>query len=99
MRKKIISPRKFIKPTFAFLIEKKRDGGEFTEDEIRYLVDSILDKEMPEYQMAALAMAIFFQGMSAQETATFAEEMMLSGEVIDLTDITRPKIDKYSTGG
>lgn len=99
IRKKIISPRKFIKPTFAFLIEKKRDGGEFTEDEIRYLVDSILDKEMPEYQMAALAMAIYFQGMSAQETATYAEEMMLSGEVIDLTDITRPKIDKYSTGG
>ncbi len=99
MRKKIISPRKFIKPTFSYLIEKKRDGGEFTEDEIRYVVDSILDKEMPEYQMSALAMAIFFQGMSAQETAIFAEEMMLSGEVIDLTSITRPKIDKYSTGG
>lgn len=99
MRKKIISPRKFIKPSYSFLIEKKRDGGEFTEDEIRFIVDSILDKEMPEYQMAALAMAIFFQGMSAQETAIFAEEVMLSGEVIDLTSISKPKIDKYSTGG
>ena len=99
MRKKIISARKFIKPSFAALIEKKRNGGELTDEEIRYVVDSILDKEMPEYQMAALAMSVYFQGMSAQETATFAEEMMLSGEVIDLTEISRPKIDKYSTGG
>lgn len=99
IRKKILTPRKFIKPSFSSLIEKKRDGIEFTDDEIRYVVDSILDKELPEFQMAALAMAIYFKGMSAQETAVFAEEMMLSGEVIDLTDISRPKIDKYSTGG
>ncbi|MFW6218118.1 MAG: thymidine phosphorylase [Verrucomicrobiota bacterium] len=99
MRKKIISARKFIKPSYSYLVEKKRDGGEFTDEEIRYIVDSILDEEIPEYQQAALAMAVFFQGMSAQETAIFAEEMMLSGEVIDLTAIARPKIDKYSTGG
>ena len=99
MRKKIISARKFVKPSFAALIEKKRSGGELSDEEIRYVVDSILDKEMPEFQMAALAMAVYFQGMSAQETATFAEEMMLSGEDIDLTEISRPKIDKYSTGG
>ena len=95
MRKKIISARKFIKPSFSYLVEKKRDGGEFTDEEIRYIVDSILDEELPEFQQAALAMAVFFQGMSAQETAVFAEEMMLSGEVIDLTGIARPKIDKY----
>ena len=99
MRKKIISTRKFIKPSFSYLVEKKRDGGEFSEEEIRYIVDSILDDELPEYQQSALAMAIFFQGMSAQEIAVFADEMMLSGEVIDLTHISRPKIDKYSTGG
>ena len=99
MRKKIISTRKFIKPSFRYLIEKKRDGGEFSDDEIRYLVDSILDEEIPDYQQSALAMAIYFQNMSAQETAVFAEEMMLSGEMIDLTHIARPKIDKYSTGG
>ena len=98
MRKKIISTRKFIKPSFSYLIEKKRDGGEFSEEEIRYIVDSILDDELVEYQQSALAMAILFQGMSAQEIAVFAEEMMLSGEVIDLTHISRPKIDKYSTG-
>ena len=99
MRKKIISVRKFIKPSFNHLVEKKRDGGEFSDEEVRYIVDSILDDELPEFQQSALAMAIYFQGMSAQETAVFAEEMMLSGEVIDLTQIARPKIDKYSTGG
>ncbi len=99
MRKKIVSARKFIKPSFAYLIEKKREGDEFTQEEIRYFVDSVIDKEIPDSQLAALAMAIFFQGMSAQETATMAEEMMLSGEVVDLSRITMPKIDKYSTGG
>ena len=99
MRKKIISPRKFVKPSFAYLIEKKRDGGEFTQEEIRFIVDSIIDKEMPSHQLAALCSVIYFQGMSAQETAVLSEEMMLSGEVIDLSRLTRPKIDKYSTGG
>ena len=99
MRKKILTPKKFIKPSYAYLVEKKRDGGEFSQEEIRYIVDSLYDGQLPDYQMSALAMAIYFQGMSAQETATLAEEMMLSGEVLDLSKITRPKIDKYSTGG
>lgn len=99
MRKTIVSARKFVKPSFAYLIEKKRDGGEFTHDEVRYIVDSIYDKELPKHQLAALVMAIYFQNMSAQETAMLAEEMMLSGEVVDLSKITKPKIDKYSTGG
>jgi len=99
MRKRSIPTRRFIRPTFTFLIEKKRDGGEFTQEEIRYIVDSTLDGEMPQHQLAALAMAIYFQGMSAQETAILTEEMMLSGEVIDLSHISKPKIDKYSTGG
>ncbi len=99
MRKKIVSPRRFVKPSYAALIEKKRDGSEFSEEEIRYIVDSVLDKEIPESQLAALLMAVYFQGMSALETATFAEEMMLSGEMIDLTKLSRPKIDKFSTGG
>ncbi len=99
MRKRIVSARKFVKPSFAYLIEKKRDGGEFNHDEIRFIVDSIVDKELPQHQLAALCMAIYFQNMSAQETATLAEEMMLSGDVVDLSKITKPKIDKYSTGG
>ncbi len=97
--KRTIPARRFIKPTFNFLIEKKRDGGEFTQEEIRYIIDSTLDGEMPQHQLAALAMAIYFSGMSAQETADLTEEMMLSGEVIDLSHIAKPKIDKYSTGG
>ena len=80
------------------MIEKKRDGGEFTQEEIRY-IDSTLDGEMPLHQLAALAMAIYFSGMSAQETADLTEEMMLSGEVIDRSHIAKPKIGKYSTGG
>ena len=86
-------------PSFSYLIEKKRDGGEYTDDEVRFLVDSILDEEMPQYQQAAWVMAIYFQGMSAQETAYFTDEMMLSGEVIEMGDVSRPKIEKYSTGG
>ncbi len=99
MKKKATIGRKFIKPSYSYLIEKKRDGGEFTQEEIRYAIDSMLDGEMPKFQLAALAMAIYFQGMSAQETATLTEEMMLSGEVIDLSRLSKPKIDKYSTGG
>ncbi len=99
MTKRTLPPRRFIKPSFEFLIEKKRDGGEFNQDEIRYIIDSTLDGDMPEHQLAALLMAIYFQQMSAQETAELTEEMMLSGEVIDLSSIAKPKIDKYSTGG
>lgn len=98
-KKSLMASRKFIKPSYSYLIEKKRDGGEFNDDEIRFVVDSVLDREIPDFQMAALAMAIYFKGMSAQETSSFAREMMLSGEVIDLSRLTKPKVAKYSTGG
>ena len=81
------------KASYAYLIEKKRDGHEFTEEEVRNIVDSILDDEMPDSQMAALIMAIYFKDMAAQETA------VLTGETLDLSHITRPKVAKYSTGG
>jgi len=97
--KRTIPARRFIKPSFHSLIEKKRDGQEFTQEEIRYIIDSTLDGEMPKHQLSALLMAIYFANMSAQETATLTEEMMLSGEVIDLSHIAKPKIDKYTTGG
>ncbi len=97
--KRTIPARRFIKPSFNYLIEKKRDGQEFTQEEIRFIVDSTLDGDMPQHQLAALLMAIYFANMSAQETAILTEEMMLSGEVIDLSHIAKPKIDKYSTGG
>lgn len=94
-----ISARRFIKPSFQSLIEKKRDGQEFTKEEIRYIIDSTLDDVMPEHQLSALLMAIYFRQMSAQETADLTEEMMLSGEVVDLSRLAKPKIDLYSTGG
>ena len=87
------------KASYAYLIEKKRDGHEFTEEEVRNIVDSILDDEMPDSQMAALIMTIYFKDMAAQETAVFADEMILTGETLDLSHITRPKVAKYSTGG
>src|ERR1051326_1753806 len=87
--KRNIPTRRFIKPTFEFLIEKKRDGGEFTQEEIRYIIVSTLDGEMPQHQLSALMMAIYFSNMSAQETADLTEEMMLSGEVIDLSHIAK----------
>jgi pyrimidine-nucleoside phosphorylase len=94
-----VPSRRFVKPSFAALIEKKRDRQEFTQEEIRYLVDSVLDGEMPQHQLSALLMAVYFANMSAQETAILTEEMMLSGEVIDLSQIAKPKIDKFTTGG
>lgn len=89
----------FIGPSYAYLIEKKRDGEEFTEEEIRFITNSILDKSIPDHQLAALAMAIYFQGMTPQEIAVLTEEMMLTGEVFELPRITRPKLDRYATGG
>jgi pyrimidine-nucleoside phosphorylase len=91
--------RRFVKPSFTSLIEKKRDGLEFSQEEIRHIIDSTLDGEIPQHQLAALLMAIYFANMSAQEATILTEEMMLSGEVIDLSHIAKPKIDKYSTGG
>ena len=86
-------------PSFSYLIEKKRDGGEYTDEEVRVIVDAILDEEMPEFQQSAWIMTNFFKGMSAQEISFLAEEMMLSGEVIEMMDVSRPKIEKYSTAG
>jgi pyrimidine-nucleoside phosphorylase len=97
-RESIIS-RDFVKPSYVYLIEKKRDGEEFTDDEIRFITGSILDKTIPDHQLAALAMAIYFQGMSPQEIAILSEEMMLTGEVLELPRISRPKLDRYATGG
>ena len=86
-------------PSFSYLIEKKRDGGEYTDEEVRTIVDAILDEEMPDFQQSAWIMTNFFKGMSAQEIAFLAEELMLSGEVIEMMDVARPKIETYSTAG
>ncbi len=82
-----------------WLIEKKRDGGTLTPEEIRAVVQAYTTGELPDYQMAALAMAIFFRGMTATETATLTDAMMRSGDLLDFSASPRPTADKHSTGG
>jgi len=81
------------------LIEKKRDGGILAESEIRDLIVAFTTGEMPDYQMSALAMAIYFQGMDAVETATLTTAMLESGETLQHPDGHPKIVDKHSTGG
>ena len=81
------------------LIEKKRDGHALTTKEIKFLVEEFTLGDLPDYQMSALAMAIFFRGMTAAETHHLTEAMMRSGRVLKYPDDSPPKIDKHSTGG
>ena len=82
-----------------WIIEKKRDGAALAPDEIREFIAGFTTGAIPDYQMAALAMAIFFRGMAPDETAALTEAMMRSGDVLDTSSIAAPKIDKHSTGG
>ena len=81
------------------LIRKKRDGGELADDELRAFIAGVTDASIPDYQVAAMLMAIYFRGMADRELATWADAMTRSGDIIDLSAIRRPKIDKHSTGG
>jgi pyrimidine-nucleoside phosphorylase len=83
----------------AQLIRAKRDGEELGGAEIRELMAAITDGSIPDYQVSALLMAIFFRGLSDGELAVWADAMVHSGDVLDLSAIRRPKIDKHSTGG
>lgn len=81
------------------IIQKKRDGGELSTDEIRYLIKHYCDGTIPDYQMSAWAMAVYFQGMNAKETADLTMGMAESGDQFDLSPISGIKVDKHSTGG
>jgi pyrimidine-nucleoside phosphorylase len=81
------------------LIRNKRDGGELADDELRAFVAGVTDGSFADYQVSAMLMAIFFRGMSDRELATFADAMLRSGEILDLSSIDRPRVDKHSTGG
>ncbi|HWQ89840.1 MAG TPA: pyrimidine-nucleoside phosphorylase [Desulfitobacteriaceae bacterium] len=81
------------------LIEKKKEGLALSREEIRYIVQGYARDSIPDYQMSAWAMAVYFQGMNSQETAELTEAMVESGEQFDLSGIAGRVVDKHSTGG
>ncbi|MBI4954948.1 MAG: thymidine phosphorylase [Myxococcales bacterium] len=86
-------------PSLVELITRKRDGGELSSDEIGELISALGEGRLADYQMSAFCMAVFFRGMTAAETVALTHAMLRSGAVIDLGDVSRPKVDKHSTGG
>jgi pyrimidine-nucleoside phosphorylase len=81
------------------LIIRKRDGGRLEGEEIRSLIAGFMDGSVTDYQMSALAMAVYFRGMDFDETVAMTLSMRDSGKVLNLKDIDAPKVDKHSTGG
>ena len=81
------------------LIRKKRDGGALADEELRAFIGWVTAGSIPDYQIAAMLMAIFWRGLDDRELATWADAMTRSGDVIDLSAIKRAKVDKHSTGG
>lgn len=81
------------------IINKKKYGNELDEKEINYVIEGFTKGEIPDYQMAALLMAIYFQGMTYNETSQFTLAMAHSGDMMDLSDINGINVDKHSTGG
>jgi pyrimidine-nucleoside phosphorylase/thymidine phosphorylase len=81
------------------VIQKKRDGGELSREEIEFFVRGYAKGDVPDYQASAFTMAVFLKGMTAAETVALTEAMMHTGEVLDLSELPGPKVDKHSTGG
>lgn len=81
------------------LIDKKKHGGVHTKEEINFIIDSMMNGSAPDYQISAWLMAVYFKGLTDEETAYLTEAMIDSGEVIDFGDLTDSIVDKHSTGG
>jgi pyrimidine-nucleoside phosphorylase len=81
------------------VIAKKRNGETLNEEEIRFMIDGYVKGEIPDYQMSAMLMAIYLNGMSDKETAVLTNQVAHSGDMVDLSPIQGIKVDKHSTGG
>ena len=81
------------------LIIKKRDGGKLTAEEIKFIVDGYTAGDIPDYQVSAFLMAVFFKGLDREETLQLTMAMRDSGDTLDLSGISGVKADKHSTGG
>src|SRR5215467_12610784 len=81
------------------LIQRKRDGAELSPQEIDFLVEGYTSGEIPDYQMSAFLMAVYFAGMTDREVSRLTECMLRSGETVDLSSVPGIKVDKHSTGG
>lgn len=81
------------------IIYKKREGQKLNKEELKFLINGYVEGDIPDYQMSAWAMAVYFQGMDAEETANLTMLMAESGDMIDLSSIDGIKVDKHSTGG
>src|SRR5215469_14153836 len=81
------------------LIHRKRDAEELSPEEIAAIIDGYSRNEIPDYQMSAFLMAVFFSGMTDREVSALTEFMIRSGELVDLSSIPGIKVDKHSTGG
>lgn len=81
------------------IIRKKRDGEKLSRQDIKYLISEYAKFNIPDYQMAAFLMAVFFQGMNFKETTDLMQAMMHTGKMLNLSETKKPKIDKHSTGG
>ncbi len=81
------------------IIKKKREGGTLSQQEIQFLIDGYISGKIPDYQLSAFTMALFFQGATREETVALTHSMLHSGIVVDLSTIPGKKVDKHSTGG
>ena len=81
------------------LIKKKRDGLILSEEEIQTIINGFVDGTIPDYQISAWLMTVFFQGLNEVETVALTDAIMRSGDLIDLSEISGVKVDKHSTGG
>ncbi|MFV2040127.1 MAG: thymidine phosphorylase, partial [Acidimicrobiales bacterium] len=81
------------------VLQTKRDGGRLSDDQIRWFIDAFTRQVISDEQAAALAMAIYFRGMEPAELNTWTQAMIDSGDTIDLSGVSRPTVDKHSTGG